>query len=1145
MLEFSPKQIHHHDEEGSEIMLNSNFALAATILCAFMNLAGAQEPPEVIWSYAPDMGGIDTSAAIGDVDGAPGNEVVVAGTAGEVTALSATGAVLWIINLPGPLSITPTVADICDDAAAEVLVLNNKGTLYCLEGRTGVERWVFPMPREISWGATAVVVTDTNGDGTQDIILGDSGGGLACVSGEGRLLDMKSHELGSVLCPTVGDVDGDARPDIVLGGSESPVLCLHASDGKQRWRVEGAGQGASPVLANILGDEKLEIIGAVDEAVTAFSAEGDVLWSYGMHQKLDSAITVADADNDGELEIYAADLLGYFVCLSATGDLRWDMELGGRVRRSPTVGDVDGDGVNEILVAGYTSAVHVFDPTGKLEQKIALGGPSNGSAVLADLSGDGTPSMVCTTSNKGLQVFRWSTAQPNATLPWPEYRGDSFRTACMEKPVAITRFDGGRGFVGLNICRVEVENPQNKKLTVALFQSGGLKSLTLSHKRIVSSDSVVVLELPYSVLVSSSQTLFRLHCSVKDETGRQLLERHELKNPQPVEAPLEATEGTLDALEKLCAQLRDPRLPQGRIAVMRMQANECRAQVDAEGPMPQAEKRRLARELRVLAEESDALLAVVKGAVQAQADGDSSIVACAANPWAPFGGMQELAEGRFTEDNLQAAAFAGETESVALNVFNLGGETRVFRVMPGDITQGDSVVSWKETLSLHEVIDIPAQSGQQSPDALPELNQGQLLIVPAWEARQLWININTDALKPGAWNMPLLLRSVDGDDLRVETDLNITVWDAALPEEQPLRLCHWGYVHSSVLKDQPEAAVADQVAHGTNVFVGLFYPRATYDETGAIVGEIDFTAHDAYIKQYGPHGMILFCGYQGALKGPVGQDSEAYGKAHVTWLRAWVAHLKELGVDYADFALYPVDEPGLQGNTELSRRYIRMAKLAREADPNIQMYTDPVEAITMEELEAMKDYVDIWCPNRGGLLLEENVEKMDFIRATGETLWTYECRHDAKQQTPLGYYRGQAWLAWARDLTGVGYWSYCTTRDDPWFRPDSGNDYLFIYQGKGVVSSKRWEAIRDGVEDYSMLDRLRAAAKKGGPDAEKAKKLLDEDASRIGGFCSLNPDETTPILSVGPAQARKIADEQWKDLQQTRAAVAQYLDALK
>jgi hypothetical protein len=239
-----------------------------------------------------------------------------------------------------------------------------------------------------------------------------------------------------------------------------------------------------------------------------------------------------------------------------------------------------------------------------------------------------------------------------------------------------------------------------------------------------------------------------------------------------------------------------------------------------------------------------------------------------------------------------------------------------------------------------------------------------------------------------------------------------------------------------------------------------------------------------------------------------------------------------------------VDEPGLSEG--LVQAYLRMAKLAREADPKILMYTDPVERIKVEELREMAPYVDIWCPNRLGLLLkEETVEKLDIIKATGKAVWTYECMSNAKHQSPLAYYRAQAYLAWRHRMTGIGFWSYCTSQDDPWFLPTLRHDYLLVYPGDGVVSSKRWEAVRDGVEDYTLLDALRQAveARWGSvkpEDLAAAKRILGEQARLVGDTCGL---ETEPGRDGLPAM-RRAEDARWAQMQALRRDLARLMETL-
>jgi hypothetical protein len=230
-------------------------------------------------------------------------------------------------------------------------------------------------------------------------------------------------------------------------------------------------------------------------------------------------------------------------------------------------------------------------------------------------------------------------------------------------------------------------------------------------------------------------------------------------------------------------------------------------------------------------------------------------------------------------------------------------------------------------------------------------------------------------------------------------------------------------------------------------------------------------------------------------------------------------------------------------------KVVKLAQPIKEVDPHLQVYADPVGRASMDDLKKMAPYLDIWCPNRNGYLLHEGHDKLEYIKSTGKTVWTYECEGDAKHQSPLGYYRGQSWLVWWRGLTGIGFWSYCTSRHDPWYVPRGGQDYLLIYQGDEVVTSKRWEAVRDGKEDYNMLVQLQQAVDD--PPAgvspqvlQEARRFLQEKTAIIAAYCGLDKEGTLPSAE-GMAATRRIEDRRWHTLQQTRREMAALLEKMK
>lgn len=1096
--------------------------------------------PELLWQYEPPAGHVDASPALGALEPGGDLHIVVTTTGGLVLALTEQAEEVWRSDVEGPACVTPAMADLDGDGSVEVVVLTQAGILYCLDGATGRHRWQTALPDRLTWGETAILLADLLNQGTLQIITGDKEGNVVCVSDVGEQLWVFREAMGCVQAPAAADLTGDGQCEVLVAGQKIPLICLNAK-GEELWRIP-TGTGASPVISDLNGDGVPEIVTAIDEKVVALNAQGEILWDYPLRLRVDSAITVTDLDGDGLPEIVAIDLAGDLVCLSGEGKKLWDASVVERVRRSPSVGDINGDGILEILAAGYSGYLHVFQPDGsEIYRHRVAGGGMNATPTLIPLS-DGGPAVLVTPAGAPMSLLRFPGSKSGAALPWPEYRQNAQRTAMpLEKAdenLPLLTIDTGNQYVGANVFRATVSNPEGRSLRLSL--EGGRDGGAALSSTIDSSEEEISLWLSYAV-PAGSPAHFQFSCTVH-EADALLLSRSQEFATMPFMRELGDSEAMLSEIQDHFVTMPDVRGLEERAFFLEAQLDKFRPRFFAALSLSDDARVDLKNSFSEYLPQLQELHALVRAAAYVAEEGETLLVA-AANPWAPFGGVDEIREGRTEDRSLSIEAFPGEHESAALNFFNMSADARIFRVTLSDLVQDETVKESSHYITLHEAVPVPTEMINYSVDALPELNNASLLHVAPWSATQLWLDVNTEGLTPGEWLTTVTLTSLECEPIEVEMPLVCTLFNTPLPEEQPLSLCHWGYVDRSMLKHIPEKALEDQVAHGTNVFVGTIYPQAKFDEAGMLVGEIDFAAHDAYVKAHAPHGRILFFNYQNALRGPGDIFSEAYAKAHVQWLRLWVAHLKELGVDYDGFALYPVDEPGLSDG--LVERHIAMAKLAREADPDILLYTDPVARIGLDELEELLPYVDIWCPHRNGLILDEsNTEKFELILKHGKIIWTYECDDNAKHHSPIGYYRTQAWLAKSCGLTGIGFWSYCTSVDDPWFRPGIRHDYLLVYPGTDVVTSKRWEAVRDGIEDFTLLDLLTQKAEEAtGALKEEVQTFLKERVDAIARFCGGDEDGTLPGPEGMPG-VRKVTDKRWEALKAARRDMAAYLEQL-
>ena len=1105
---------------------------------------------EVQWEFRPPLGQADASPAIADLNGDGINDVVVTTSAGSIIAIDHQGRQIWMRGVQIPISIAPTAVNLVEDETPEILVVNQSGQLFCMAGRNGDPIWNYSLPGKIAWGMTSLPVYDLNGDGALEIVAADDAGHVVCLSRDGEKLWQYDGNHGHGMCPAIGLIGDRKEPVILLAGPKIAMLCLDAQ-GNLLWQVEGIN-GASPVIADLDGDGKNEIVGAMDNALIAVSAKGKVLWKLATPRTIDSSIAVADANEDGITDIYAVDLGGNVVCAGPDGKQLWTADVRERSRRSPTVGDVDGDGKLEVLVAGYSGELFLFNGGGDLKESYPMPQSTNASPTIADLKGDGTPSVVYVTTTGSVLAYQWPEAKPAAKVQWSEYRFSSARGGVYlppeaQSPVKIASIDFGDLYAGANAVTMTVENPERSKLRIEVeVARAGEKAKTTE---ITSRDGSIHVQADY-LIDAGTPSEVKIHARVflgDIAVAHRSTEAYIVPFRKEIDdlTHLIQTVGTnAGQLPRAFALLGEAQAAQGRLA-------DFAARAAVAGTLPEVGQRELRDALRGDLLRFEELKILTEAALASNASGSWPIQLAAANPWAPFGGTDEVLESRVSVKAVNVEAFQGETENAAVNAFNWSAEAQTVRVELDDIIREGADAStglpWHEVVTLHEVIDVPTQTLDKSADALPVMNQGQVLTLPGWNARQVWLTVNTSKLEPGTWKSTLHLRTLEVETKSFDMPLTIIVSGVKLGDTNVLRHCNWGYVAGSRLKNHEEKTIADRVAHGNNVFVSTFLPRATYDEQGNLTGDIDYSAHDAYVAKYATHGRILFQNYN-PITTSAPLESEAYKKAYIHYVREWVKHLASLGVGYDGFAMYPIDEPGLSDG--LVKKYLDNAKLTREADPKILMYTDPVARITEEELREMSPYVDIWCPNRVGFLLEVGAEKLKIMQEDpGAMLWNYECLGNAKHQSPLGYYRAQAWLAWHHNLTGIGFWSYCTSSADPWYRPVDTLDYLLIYQGDGPVASKRWEAVRDGVEDYAMLHALREATKiakaKGiAPGAVKeAEALLDGGAAAIAQFCGLDEYGTEPGKG-GPAGGRKLADVRFKAIQDTRHEIARLMPLL-
>jgi hypothetical protein len=174
--------------------------------------------------------------------------------------------------------------------------------------------------------------------------------------------------------------------------------------------------------------------------------------------------------------------------------------------------------------------------------------------------------------------------------------------------------------------------------------------------------------------------------------------------------------------------------------------------------------------------------------------------------------------------------------------------------------------------------------------------------------------------------------------------------------------------------------------------------------------------------------------------------------------------------------------------------FLDQLKLVREINPEIQTFVDN-SAHTAGPNDLAKflewnPYVTVWCP-----VWHRPDEVIDLYRENGaDHMWMYFCGMHQRHVNPSWRYRKHAWLGKSRQVKGLMFW-YSFGGDELF---DGAATAAFFDNSQGVFTSRRWEAWRDGIEDYQYFTLLESLADKAQPDERKAAmKLLADSVTEV------------------------------------------------
>jgi outer membrane protein assembly factor BamB len=313
----------------------------------------------------------------------------------QLVSISWNGTVNWAISLAGDIESTPALEDIDSDGIPDILVGDESGSFYAINGKTGAILWSFQAeykphftyPESRSFFSSAAL-TDINKDGVKDCVIGNRNGDVYAFNSKTGDLFWEyrtKHPSGIYSSPTIRN----GKIYIAETYSTLYVLSLNGKLIKSIIRKKGTPPDlfSSPI---------------VDENETI-------------------AIGVSSKKGSNGVWFVFKDETQLFVPI-------------GKVSATPLLADILGLGYKQFIVITENGKLVCFDSKGKIVGTFNLSKGSETTPLIADIDLDGYLEIVLATKDQFISCYDTTSRGPVA---WGSFRGNPLNTGVFNDPISL------------------------------------------------------------------------------------------------------------------------------------------------------------------------------------------------------------------------------------------------------------------------------------------------------------------------------------------------------------------------------------------------------------------------------------------------------------------------------------------------------------------------------------------------------------------------------------------------------------------------------------------------------------------------------------------------------------------------------------
>ncbi|MCP4642002.1 MAG: hypothetical protein GY851_16285, partial [bacterium] len=886
----------------------------------------------------------------------------------------------------------------------------------------------------------------------------------------------------------VGDLDGDGLLEIVMATGAGKVFALSAS-GDPIW--EFAVGGTSPDWATsspiIFGDSKGQVRVAAasrQERIYCLDGGGKVLWERPTRGAVASALSAGDLDNDGRADLFVVTQLGVLYRFDEDGRVVWDIDTQGRSLASGAIIDMDGDGALEYVLCTQRGNLLVFDGSGAVVFSYQFDNRTiNVTTAFGDIVKDRPGLEFAVTGGESGRMFCFGTTAPvDTTAQWRTYRGNNRLTGAwlglaQSDVLRMTPENLRWDALLTGSCvtfRIVNPNPGDSALRAEAACVGPDGSRQAATGKVIGRSGV--LEVPLSITAPGE---YRFEWSLLDASGATLLAGakkvtlHPYINDQALAKRAALTlRGAVDQASTVAKDSPPKAAMADESAGIEAEGTVLASlQAAAPGSAPEFREALDARTAALNAR-SDRALALARAAEAILAEAPASqIVAFEGTTWENRDVNGQLPAAVATPLRIERRCIVGEHEPVSVKLLNV-------TLKPVEVKVNVHTATENIDVDPCEVKAVPTNQGTTAWDAIVPLGESTLTI-PSLETREVWLDIDLAEADSGVHSVSV---SFDTGTSQATAEVEFEVLPFEMAGFDQMRLCCWAQYNAD--------AVQDLLAHGSTVFVTSL-PPAKVGDGGSV--EVDFSALDEFVAPMAGHDVYLLMSGIPALGVPM--EEAGYVPRLTAYLDQLFAHLDTTGISEERVALYPHDEPGGHG-WDTVHHYIAFARQGLKARPGLKFYVNGGGDLGM--FEALNEVAAIWCP--GYYMLQETTQTMKFLRSSGKILWSYDCGYsyarpigaNTKTINVAGQFRLAPLFGLNFGATGIGYWCY-NVGPSMWDAIRDEYPLVYVNDDETHTASRRWEAVREGMEDARIVIALRDRLETGtaGPAADAIRTLLE------------------------------------------------------